>query len=142
MKKTEDQNVTHFSRPVFCIRDGIFLLIKDGKYKKFLYADILYLEAAGSNCFVYSKDNNRLMVTCRLNLLEAELPEQFVRVHRGHLLNLTHVDHLTKTSLWIGDKYFPVGDTYRRDVYRRFHIYQASSNRRDVKSSKQSMNKY
>lgn len=132
--KTENQSVIPSSKPVFRVCDGMFLLIKDGKYRKFLYADILYVEASGSNCLVYSRDHPRLMVTCRLNLLEAELPEQFVRVHRGHLLNVNHVDYVTKTSLWIGDKSFPVGESYRRDVFRCFHIYHATSNRRDVKT--------
>ena len=134
--KTENQSVTSFPKPVSRVCDGIFLLIKDGQYRKFLYADILYVEASGSNCLVYSRGQSRLMVTCRLNLLEAELPEQFVRVHRGHLLNVNHVDVVTKTSLRIGDKCFPVGETYRRDVFRCFHIYHATSNRRDVKTSK------
>jgi len=31
----------------------MFLLIKDGKYRKFLYADILYVEASGSNQFTH-----------------------------------------------------------------------------------------
>lgn len=132
--KTENQSVTPLSKPVFSICDGIFLLVKDGKYRKFLYSDILNVEASGSNCLVYSRDHTRLMVTCRLNLLEAELPEQFVRIHRGHLLNVNHVDYVTKTSLWIGEKCFPVGETYRRDVFRCFHIYYATSNRRGVRN--------
>ena len=41
------------SKPVFRICDGMFLLIKDGKYRKFLYADILYVEASGSNQFTH-----------------------------------------------------------------------------------------
>lgn len=132
--KTENQSVTPSSKPVFRVCDGIFLLIKDGQYRKFLYADIFYVEASGSNCLVYSRDHPRLIVTCRLNLLEAELPEHFVRVHRGHLLNVNHVDRVTKTSLWIGDKSFPVGESYRRDVFPCFQIYHATSKRRGVKT--------
>lgn len=105
--------------------DGIFIRGND-YYKKCPYADILHVEASGSYSTFYLKNASRLVAARRLATIERKLPDNhFVRVHRGFIVNRHHVDAYTGTTVRVGEKWFPVGDCYRKKVLDCLNILDA-----------------
>lgn len=104
--------------------DGIFIHVNE-YYNKYLYPDILWIKASGSYSYFYLRDKSRLVVSCRLGVVERQLPgDHFARVHRGFILNLRHVDRFVGNSFRIGDRWFPVGDSYRKKVLSFFNFLE------------------
>ena len=108
------------------VTDGLFIR-KDEYYKKYLYSDILWIEASGSYSYFYLKGKPRIAVSCRLGSVERQLRDDLlVRVHRGFILNLCYVDMYTGNSLSIGKKWFSIGENYRKSVLVCFTILDTS----------------
>jgi len=67
----------------FHVGDGI-LYIKP--------ADVLYLEAANSFSFLYTKNDTRKIISQRLGDIEESLPvPPFFRIHRQYIVNMEHI---------------------------------------------------
>ncbi|MFK7803957.1 MAG: LytR/AlgR family response regulator transcription factor [Anaerolineae bacterium] len=73
------------------------------------FADILYIEAEQKKVFIATADGEKLQVRQTLKELEERLPEnQFVRVHKGYLVNL---NHMAEVVPWFSGGYMiKVGD--------------------------------
>ncbi len=108
------------------VADGLFIR-QDGYGKKYFYTDILWIEASANYCDFYFKNKSRITVACRLGTVERQLPDKYlVRVHRGFILNLRYVDTWAGNSLRVGERWFPVGDSYRKSVLACFNILDTS----------------
>ena len=108
------------------VADGLFIR-QDEYYKKYFYADIVWIEASANYCDFYFKDKSRITVACRLGVVERQLPDAyFARVHRGFILNLRYVDTWAGNSLRAVGKWFPIGDHYRKNVLACFNILDTS----------------
>lgn len=104
------------------VNDGVFLRQND-YYKKFLYVDILWVEASGSYSYIHLRDKSRVIVSHSLKVVENSLPRtHFLRVHRGFILSLYDIDTFIGNSLQIGEKWFPIGRNYRKQVIASFNI--------------------
>ena len=71
-----------------------YLFVKDKDcYRKIYFRQILWLEAAGSYCFIQAINNVKLCLTFSLSEIMTKLPEdQFLRTHRSYIVNINHVD--------------------------------------------------
>ena len=124
--KTNLSGVIAPSRLSPLVADGLFIR-QDGYYKKYFYAEILCIEASGNYCYFYFEDKSRVTVACRLGAVERQLPDAYlVRVHRGFILNLRYVDTWAGNSLRVGERWFPLGDYYRKSVLACFNILDTS----------------
>lgn len=99
--------------------DSIF--VKTGDFhRKVSIDDVLYIEADGSYCKVFAKDQTYTL-SFNLNHFQNEVNTQkLVRVHRSFIINKSHVDGFDKSSLLIKDKIIPVSNTYRDRVASLF----------------------
>ena len=124
--KTDLSGVTAPLRESPLVADGL-LIRQDEYYKKYFYAEIIWIEASGNYCYFHFKDKSRITVACRLGSVERQLPDAYlVRVHRGFILNLRYVDTWAGNSLRVGEKWFPMGDCYRKSVLACFNILDTS----------------
>lgn len=100
--------------------DSIF--VKHGDYhKKVLLNDVLYIEADGSYCKVYTKDCNYTF-SFNLNHFQKQISTpQLKRVHRSYIVNLSNIDGFDKTTLLIKDKIIPVSAPFRNEVFKYFN---------------------
>lgn len=120
------------------INNGLFILNGECR-QRYLYVDILLVEASRSCCYIYLKDGTRFMVTRPLLALERELPWRlFARVHQGYLVNLLHVDAFFGTSVVrVGKRLIPVSKPYRKELAEVFNILEDTSKRLDKKGDKE-----
>ncbi len=125
-------------RPARRINRGLFILNGECR-QRYLYVDILLVEASRSYCHVYLKDGTRLTVTSPLLALERKLPWQFfARVHQSYLVNLLHVDAFFGTSVVrVDGKLIPVSKPYRKELTEVFNILEDTSKRLDKKEDKE-----
>lgn len=73
--------------------------------KAIAWNDIYYLESRDHKVVIYTKEGE-IEYYAKLEGLETELQEQFYRIHRGYLVNLSYVDEYDKTEVRLanGDK--------------------------------------
>ena len=84
-------------------------------------ADILYITADHVYADVWVEDRDRqVTVRSSLTALLEELPANFIRVHRGHIVNTDRVSAWSYRSVRIKEKDIPVGRSYSRDVLQYF----------------------
>lgn len=108
------------------IDDGIFIREKDF-HRKFLYANILWIEASGNYCSIHLTGKHALVIIESISCLEKILPsDRFVRIHRSYIVNMYAVDSFIGNMLCIGRTRLSVSAPYRLKVLSCFTILDAS----------------
>lgn len=115
-KKTE-----HSLKEKKMVDDGIFLYYQQ-KHRKFMYRDILWIEASGSYCNIRMADQKQIVFVYTLHQLYEKLPkEQFVRIHRSYIVNIYAVTAFLHKMLYIKEKMLPISSPYQKDVMIHFN---------------------
>lgn len=79
------------------------------------HADILYVESAREYVIYYTV-TGKTMSLGSLKSLEAELPENFMRVHKSYIVAKDRVELLEGNQLKVAGKMIPIGGSYRERV--------------------------
>lgn len=112
-KITSKENITPF-----ILSDCIFVRHQD-KMVKVEIKDILYIEAERNYCRIYSKDKKYLLVMT-LKDMDEKLPQQnFIRVHRSFIVNLSQIDEVANNHIVIARKAIPVSKTLKEELLKR-----------------------
>jgi DNA-binding LytR/AlgR family response regulator len=92
-----------------------FVFVKDGtKLVKIKLDDILYVEGLKDYVTIHTR-LQKVVSLQRLKALETQLPsEKFIRIHNSFIVALHAIDVIHKGEVQIGDKFLPIGDTYRK----------------------------
>jgi two-component system LytT family response regulator len=100
-------------------KDHIFLQA-DAMQVKVRLDDIAWMEGLREYIRVQLLRSNRpLVVRTSLRAMEAALPvKQFIRIHKSYLLSVAAITAIRKYNIFIGDREFPVGETYKAAVER------------------------
>lgn len=98
--------------------DHVF--VKDGRrFIRVALHDIQWIEAQGDYMLIHT-DDDRFMVNTTMKELEEKLPaNQFLRVHRSHIVRIDKVKDIEDTTLVIDGKMLPIGPSYRDDLIDR-----------------------
>lgn len=98
--------------------DHVF--VKDGRrFIRVALEDIQWIEAQGDYMLIHT-DGDRFMVNTTMKELEEKLPaDQFVRVHRSHIVRIDKVKDIEDTTLVIDGKMLPIGPSYQEDLIDR-----------------------
>ncbi len=103
------------------VDDGIFLYYQQ-KHRKFLYKDILWIEASGSYCNIRLADHKEIVFVYTLYQLYEKLPKDiFMRKHRSYIVNIYAVTAFFHKVLYIGDKMLPISAPYLKDIISCFN---------------------
>lgn len=105
----------------YILPDRIFIRSKEKMVKVFL-DEILYAEAERSYCRIHTGEKEYLISTPLKAFSEKLLEEQFLRVHRSFMVNLSKIDELSEDHIIIQKKVIPVSKNYRDDVLRRLRM--------------------
>lgn len=107
-KKDQGTEKSIFIRADFCL-------------VKILLADILYIEGFADYLKIHVKDRKTVVARMPMkNLMEKLSPTEFIRVHRSYILPFRKIEAVKGTSVFIGDKEFPIGRTYIDDFFKRY----------------------
>lgn len=97
---------------------GNFIFIKsEYKLVKLTFDEIMHLESDRDYITVFT-EKDKLLTLQSLSELMRQLPaHRFVRIHRSHIVHLEKIDRIENNRVIIGDRYLPVGDTYKEAFY-------------------------
>lgn len=109
------------SPAVLQLTDCLFLR-KNSHYQKVFFKDILWLEALGNYTSI-NLANERFMYSYILKHFEEKLPNnQFIRVHRSFIVNMSNITGFEGNMLLIGDKKIPTSKSVRDSIFQQFKI--------------------
>ncbi len=84
-------------------------------------ADILYIEGLADYLKIHIKDRKTIVARMPMKDMMEKLPlEDFIRVHRSFILPLSKIEAVRGTTIFIGDKEFPIGKTYTDEFFGRY----------------------
>ena len=101
-------------------QDGFFVRHND-YYRKVLFSEIRYVEAARSYCCIQTDEKTNFIVTCPLAEVKKKLPpDLFIQTHRSFLVNAKLVDKFIGNTLYIGPKSIPISRKFKKQVLEQF----------------------
>ncbi|SDL94078.1 DNA-binding response regulator, LytR/AlgR family [Catalinimonas alkaloidigena] len=100
-----------------------FIFVRDSNIvRRLQLKNILYAEAMGDYVKLHTPEKMYAIHTT-MRAVENRFPaEQFLRVHRSYIVNLSSIDTFQDGGLYIGKKFIPVTDSYRKQVNSRLNV--------------------
>lgn len=98
-----------------------FVFIKsEYKYYKVKFSEILFCEGMKDYTQVYLTNKSKPIITLQnLKTFVSKLPkDRFIRVHRSFVVSLGSIDVISKKDIVIGQKFIPIGESYRNNLFR------------------------
>jgi DNA-binding LytR/AlgR family response regulator len=90
-----------------------FYVRTDAKIVRISYEKILYVEALADYVIIQT-DAKKHIVHFTMKGIVNRLPgNKFIRTHRSYIVNLDKIEALEDNSLLIGEKYIPIGASYK-----------------------------
>jgi len=82
-------------------------------------AEIVYVESMGDNLIVHT-EKRTISSRCTISSVEKELEGNgFLRIHRSFIISTKYVTSFSPVSVFLGDKEFPIGTSYKNAVFER-----------------------
>ncbi len=99
-----------------------FYVRADSKIVRIPYDKILFVEAL-ADYIIIQTEHKKNIVHFTMKGISDRLPsDEFVRIHRSYIVNLDKVESLEDSSLVIGDKYIPIGASYKEALLDRLNF--------------------
>lgn len=106
-------------KPLPC-RDGIYVRHND-YYKKVLFSEILWVEAARSYCSIRTAGKVNYIVTYPLVEVKKRLPSAlFIQTHRSYLVNAGRVAKFIGNMLYVEEQSIPISRKFKKEVLEHF----------------------
>ncbi|MEN7546847.1 LytTR family DNA-binding domain-containing protein [Rapidithrix thailandica] len=103
-------------KEVFFIKDGHELV-------KIHLSEVFYIESE-SNYVVFNRGKKKNMALLSMKKLEAQLPENFVRIHRSYIVNLLKIEKIDHHAVWVNGKNLPISTTYKNQLLGRLKFLE------------------
>ena len=92
-----------------------YIMVKS-EYKiiQIAVSSILYIEGDKDYVKIYTEGSDKsIMTIMSMRNLEARLSDKFMRVHRSYIVNTAKIEVIERNRIVFGNKYIPVGDSYK-----------------------------
>lgn len=104
----------------FVVKQCLFIRT-NGKHKKILSENILYVEASGSYIHLQTP-TERFTLSQNLSQFQKKTPlPDFVRIHRSFIVNINKIDSFEDSCVYIQNNKLPISDLYKKDFLSRIH---------------------
>lgn len=101
--------------------DKSIFIRADFSLVKIPLADILYIEGLADYLKIYIKDRKTIVARMPMkDIMEKLQSSDFIRVHRSFILPFSKIEAVRGTTIFIGDKEFPIGRTYAEEFFSRY----------------------
>jgi DNA-binding LytR/AlgR family response regulator len=100
--------------------EDIFIKV-DSSLIKLSVKDILFLEAMGDYVSI-STAEKKYMVYSTMKHMEEKLPDNFMRVHRSHIVNINKISNIDDYSVTINKKVLSVSRNYKESLIQRLNL--------------------
>lgn len=83
--------------------------------------EIVWIEALGDYVNINLKDKKHTVLTT-MKSIEAKLNDNFMRVHRSYIVNLSKITNLDGNMLVVGKKLVPIGKSHKKPLMDKLNI--------------------
>ena len=94
--------------------DSLFVK-KNETYVRIKTSDITWVQSQANYCTIYTLSNKYTIYSSLNNMLENLDSKYFCRVHRSHIVNITHIDSFGDNMVSIGEQIIPMSKTGRKE---------------------------
>lgn len=94
----------------------------DGKLVRLNNEDILYIESMGDYVKFVTAEKKYITHNTIKALEEKVNKDQFMKVHRSYIVNLSKIDDIRENDLFIKGVEIPISKAHRSEVMKRLHI--------------------
>ena len=103
------------------VKSDYIFVRSERKMVKINFDDILYVESLSDYIKIHTKDT--VLVTREtISNLEMKLPsQQFLRIHRSYIINLSKTDSYTNEFIEIDKNAIPISRTYKENVLKKLN---------------------
>ena len=107
--------------PLTSESDDVIFLKTDYRVVKVSISDIRYIEAMSEYLKIFIEGEAKPIVTLlSMKKMEEKLPENFMRIHRSYIVNLTKIQEINKNRIIMdAETFLPIGDMYK-EAFQRF----------------------
>ncbi|MEZ4910134.1 MAG: LytTR family DNA-binding domain-containing protein [Saprospiraceae bacterium] len=101
-----------------------FIFVKSGKeIKKLDLKDILYITIDGKYIELFTAEK-RFLIRSTLSDFEKKLPEDFIRIHKAYIINLSQLDsiNLDGQEVRLGNIKLPLSRNFKKDLLSRYYM--------------------
>lgn len=90
-----------------------FYVRTDAKIVRISYEKILFVEALADYVIIQTQGKKHIVHFTMKGIANRLPGNEFVRTHRSYIVNLDKIEALEDNSLLIGEKYIPIGASYK-----------------------------
>lgn len=102
-------------------QNHIFLK-QDQSVLKVMFSDINYVEAYGNYVQVYTTDQKIITRQTMTEIEKALQDENFLRVHKSYIVNITKIDKIHNNQIHICDKEISIGTIYKSELMKKLNL--------------------
>jgi len=96
-----------------------YIFVKSGyKLVKIFLTDILYVEGMRDYQYIVTQ-KEKVVASHSISELEKVLPDSFIRCHKSYIVSIPGIVSIERDRIKIGNKYIPIGDSYKDEFYKR-----------------------
>jgi DNA-binding LytR/AlgR family response regulator len=110
----------NFNNRINPIVENNFIFIKHSdNYLKLYFSDIVHIESEHIYIFIHSKNGNKFILRKTLSgFLDTMLPDYFVRIHRGYVININHIKAVNPTHVIMNNEMtLSLGRVYKESLF-------------------------
>lgn len=105
-----------------CASEETLPIISNRQKLMLRHADIIYIDSSKHMLCFHMQDGQKYVSYGKLDEIQAQLTsELFIRCHKSFLINLIHVDKLTREGFHVGDTLIPISRTYAASAKDRYY---------------------
>jgi len=103
--------------------DDEFTFFKTNQvYSKFLFNDIIYVEADRSYCKIHTVNNEYTLSISMATAANQLSANRFMKIHRSYIVNIRKVSEFSGNEITVSGRKLPVSDQHRTEVMTRLKI--------------------
>lgn len=98
------------------------LFVKDGNdLVKVNLGEVKFVKSA-ANYVEIVQGGQKIMTLMKLKELEFKLPDYFQRVHRSYIVNVNHIERISKGDVIIGEEQISISSTYEKELLNKISL--------------------
>lgn len=102
-------------------KKSIFIKEK-GAYIQTKFDDILYIKSSHVYIEIFLKNKQKFVLRTSLKEFLNKLDKNFMRVHRGYVVNLSHIKEINQNTIKVSETELPIGNKYREFILKKINL--------------------
>lgn len=114
------KNNGHINNDNIVIKDALFIKEK-GLFTKVNFSDILFIKSAHVYVEIMLLDTRKFVSRSSLGEILDKLNTNFMRVHRGYIINIKYLTKVNQTSVEILNNTIPLSKKYKENIVKNIN---------------------